>query len=130
MKALIHFMRDLGKLPLPVRIWLVVLGLWNLFIPLFLLGQFEARVMAAATVLSAVLGVSLHKAKGMTRILGLMHAPWLIAVFLLFMRIMKEGASGLYGVWMLSAAVLTSISLVLDVRDVVRYVSGDRGRLV
>jgi hypothetical protein len=64
-------------LPLPVRIWLVVLGLFNMLIPLFLLGHFEARIMVIATALSAAIGVLLHKAKGMTNILGLMHAPWL-----------------------------------------------------
>jgi hypothetical protein len=130
MKAVMNFMKDVGKLPLPVRIWLAVLGLFNMLIPLFLLRHFEARIMVIATALSAAIGVLLHKAKGMTNILGLMHAPWLVAVYFLLAGIVAEGVSGLYSLWMLAALIMTGISLVLDVRDVIRYFSGDRERLV
>jgi hypothetical protein len=77
--------------------------------PLFLLRHFEARIMVIATVLSAAIGVLLHKAKGMTDIPGLMHAPWLVAVYFLLTGIVAEGVSGFPGCCLEEADILCYI---------------------
>ncbi len=84
MKAIIDFMQGLRKLPVGVQLWLMVLAMSNMMAPLFYLDHREAQVMFIATMLSFAIGVIMYKAQGMTRLMGLMHTPWLIAVFFLW----------------------------------------------
>ncbi len=130
MKAMIDFMLALLKLPPGVVLWLMLLGMSNMMVPLFYLGRREAQVMLIATMLSFAIGVILFKAKGMTRILGLMHAPWLVGVYFLLSAIAAVSMNDLFGIWLRVALVLTSVSLVLDIRDVLKYFRGQREPLI
>lgn len=109
-----------------VRAWLIVLGISNMMIPIFFIRRMEAGVMLMCTILGFMIGVQLHKRKGMTRILGLMHLPWVFAVFFLVKAMITRGVSDMYGLWMVVALVLTSVSLIIDIWDVVRYCSGEK----
>jgi hypothetical protein len=46
--------------------------------------------MLLATITGFMIGVLLHNRKGMTRILGFMHAPWLFAIFFLIKGIVTS----------------------------------------
>jgi hypothetical protein len=90
----------------------------------------EAKIMFLCTISGFMIGVQLHKRKGMTRILGLMHLPWLFAVFFLIKAMITRGVYDLYGLWMVMALLLTSISLIVDLRDAARYYSGERDSII
>jgi hypothetical protein len=130
MKSMIDFMRGLRKFPLSVQAWLMVLGLSNMMVPLFFLGRFEAQVMLGTTILSFGLGVVLFKIQGMTKLLGLMHAPWIAPAYLIIRNFSSIDTVDFYTVWMGAALVLTCISLLIDAVDVMKYIAGERGSLV
>ena len=67
---------------------------------------------------------------GFTRILGLGHIFWIPLVIYLISRIGSYPATEVYGLWMRSVIILNSISLVIDITDVVRYIRGDRTETV
>ena len=124
------FIRDLWRMPSTVRAWLMVLGISNMMIPLLLIRHIEAKIMLLCTILGFIIGVQMHKRKGMTRILGLMHLPWLFAIFFLIKAIITRGVFDLYGLWMVMALLLISISLTIDIRDATRYYSGETDSII
>ena len=130
MKPVIDFMRGLRKLPIIIQIWLMILGMSNMMFPLFYISHVEAQVMFAATVLSFAIGVIMYKTQGMTRSMGLMHAPWLIAIYFLMKSVSNIGFDDPFGIWMGVALLLTSISLIFDIVDTIRYIAGNRESLI
>ena len=130
MRAIINFIQDLRKMSLIVQAWLMVLGISNMMIPIVLFRHMEAKIMLLATITGFIIGVLLHKRKGMTRILGFMHAPWLFAIFFLIKGIVTSEAFDLYNLWMAIALVLTSLSLILDIRDLAKYYSGHKESII
>ena len=67
---------------------------------------------------------------GFTRIMGLGHILWFPLVFFLIRRLDLYPSTEPYGLWMRAVIVLNSISLIIDVSDVVRYARGDRAEVV
>lgn len=130
MNPIINFLIDLRKMSLLVQAWLMILGISNMMIPIVLFKHMEAKIMLLTTVTGFMIGVLLHKRKGMTRILGFMHVPWLVAIFFLIKGIVSSGAFDLYNLWMTVALILTSFSLILDIRDVVKYFSGHKESII
>jgi hypothetical protein len=130
MKAFINFIQDLRKMSSLVQAWLMILGISNMMIPIVLFRHMEAKIMLLTTITGFMIGVLLHKRKGMTRILGFMHVPWLVAIFFLIKGIVSSGAFDLYNLWMTVALILTSFSLILDIRDVVKYFSGHKESII
>jgi len=125
-----NFIQDLRKMSSLVQAWLMILGISNMMIPIVLFRYMEAKIMLLATITGFMIGVLLHKRKGMTRILGFMHVPWLVAIFFLIKGIVSSGAFDLYNLWMTVALILTSFSLILDIRDVVKYFSGHKESII
>jgi len=130
MKAAINFMKDLRQFPIPVQIWLMILGMTNMMVPLFYWNHIEAKVMFATTILSFVLGVVLSKTNGVTRLLGIMHAPWIVGLYFIITSPSPIHLDNPFGLWMGSSLVFTSISLIIDFIDVIRYAAGDREPIV
>ena len=130
MLAAIYFIQDLRKMSGIIQAWLLILGISNMMIPMVLFKHMEAKIMLLTTITGFMIGVLLHKRKGMTRILGFMHAPWLFAIFFLIKGIITRGAFDLYNLWMAIALVLTSLSLILDIRDVAKYYSGHKESII
>ncbi len=130
MLAAIYFIQDLRKMSGIILAWLLILGISNMMIPMVLFKHMEAKIMLLTTITGFMIGVLLHKRKGMTRILGFMHAPWLFAIFFLIKGIVTRGAFDLYNLWMAVALALTSLSLILDIRDVAKYYSGHKESII
>ena len=94
--------------------------------PIFFFGLLEAKIMLSATIIGFIIGAFLYNAQGMTKLMGLMHTPWLIAVYFLIRSLSTTSMDETFGIWIRVALLLTSLSLILDIRDVVKYVMGDR----
>ena len=106
--------------------WLQLLILVNMVIPLFFLRSIEAQVTFACIVLGMMIGVTIFKVQGFTRLMGLMHLPWLFLIIFLLGRLGQTPASGFFGIWIRVVILLNSISLIFDVIDVIKYAAGDR----
>lgn len=126
MKSIFEFMRGLRELPVGVQLWLMILGMSNMMAPLFFIDQRAAYMMFIATMFSFAVGVILYKKQGMTRMLGMMHAPWFVGVYFLIESLPNFSMDDTFGIWIRVALVLTSISLILDIKDVFQYVMEKR----
>jgi len=78
--------------------------------------------MVLMTVVTAV--------SGFTRLLGLGHIPWIPLLYFLWARIDQIPADDFFGVWIRGLMVLNAVSLLIDVVDVGRYISGERTETV
>ena len=126
MKAIINFIKAIFGLPLGNLIWVMVLGISNMLAPLFFFSHVEAKVMFYATILGLLIGAVMYQYQGLTRLMGLMHTPLLVVVYFLLKTLFSDIFAGAFGVWVIVALILTIASLVLDVRDVILYIGGDR----
>ncbi len=127
MQAMMGFMRDVWRAPIGVRIWLGVLMGVNGVAPLFFLGTIEGKLVLGLMMISATAMVALHTRLGYTRLLGVGHAPWIPMVAFLVLRLGAEpAASTAQGAWMITSIVVSSLSLLIDGVEIVRYARGDR----
>ena len=88
-------------LPAPWLIWIGTLLFVNMVVPLFFLDQREAQAVLAATMLGALIQMSIFKAKGFVRLLGIGHLPWLPVVLWLAGWTSAIGTDTLFGQWIL-----------------------------
>ncbi len=130
MRAFIEFNKGIMKMPLPWRLWLMLLVTMNLAVPLFFLDRREAQFILGALLVSMALMTILTAKFGFTRILGLGHILWLPLVFFLWYRLSHVPADDFFGFWIRVVLILNTASLVLDTVDVARYIRGDRQQIV
>ena len=126
MHAFLKFNRGMMKMPLPWRLWLMLLVTANLVVPLFFLGHLEAQVVLGVFMGSAILMTVLTRLSGFSRLLGLGHILWVPLLLFLWTRLDQMPADDFFGVWVRVLMVLNALSLVVDAADVVRYIAGDR----
>jgi len=124
--AMKDFMKGIGKLSIGWKIWLAFLFVVNMFIPILLIGLPEARWTFAAFMFGGVVGVLLVKIQGYTKLLGLMHAQWLLLIPYLCSQMSTFPADSFSGIWIRSVIGLNTICLIIDAADVTRYLLGNR----
>jgi hypothetical protein len=124
------FMLGTLRLPLLGQAWLMALMAANMIVPLLYLGRWEARIVLATFMVSFLLMLILTAASGFTRLLGLGHTLWIPLVIYLVTRLDSVPGGDGYGLWLRAVIVLNSISLVMDVWDVIRYARGERSEVV
>lgn len=108
------------------RVWLVVLMVVNLVFPLFYYDRIEAQVTIIVFMMAALTGMVLFRIQGFTRLMGLMHFPWLFLLCYLWSRLDVIHADSSFGLWIRAVILLNGISLIIDMVDVIRYIAGDR----
>jgi hypothetical protein len=130
MRAFIEFNKGIMKMPLPWRLWLMLLITMNLAVPLFFLDRREAQFVLGAFLVSMTLMIILTAKFGFTRILGLGHILWLPLVFFLWLRLSHIPAVDFFGFWIRVVLALNTVSLMFDTVDVTRYICGDKQQIV
>ena len=90
----------------------------------------EARIVLLTFFTSFLLMVLITRTSGFTRLLGLGHVLWVPLVLFLVSRLDLIPVGDAYGVWIRSVIALNSISLVVDLVDVVRFARGERSEIV
>ena len=122
--------RALSRAPVYLKLWLALLVSVLVIAPLFLLSHKPAQAMVLANALNLVGNVISSRA-GLARILGLSHLfAWSTAVGMIVYAALGIQSVGIYEVWLLAAAVVGTVCLLIDASDVVRYALGDRGEMV
>jgi hypothetical protein len=112
------------------QLWLMLLVVLNLVIPLFFLNRLEAQIVLAAIVASAAFMTILAGVSGFTRLLGLGHIFWFPLLYFLWTRVDQVPADDFFGIWIRLLIVFNSLSLVIDLVDIIRYIAGDREETV
>jgi len=130
MGAFIKFNRGILKMPAGWKLWLMLLVTFNLVVPLFFITQLEAQITLGAILASMALMTFLTGRYGFTRILGLGHIFWVPLLYFLWTRLDQIPADDFFGTWIRLLIVVNTISLVIDVTDVVRYAAGSREETV
>jgi len=88
-----EFMIKMFQIPVGWRIWLAILMAANMVAPLFFLKSIEGLAVFVAINLGAITGTILYKQQGFTRLLGVMHWPWIVLLPFLWMRLDVVSAS-------------------------------------
>ncbi len=125
--------RDLMRMPKPWVTWVLVLMVVNLGGGLAYLGTLEGRVVLVLFLVAAMLLMALHRLFGFVRLLGLAHFVWFPLVGWLYLRLDEAPPVGMddtFRTWLWAVIVLNSLSLAIDVVDVVRYLRGERAPTV
>jgi len=130
LKILKEFMIKMFQVPVGWRIWLATLMAANMVAPLFFINRIEAQAAFVAINVGAFTGAFLYKQQGFTRLLGLMHWPWIFLLPFLWMRLDAVSAAEPLGIWIRAVLVLNSLSLILDLVDVIKYAIGDRQSII
>ncbi len=108
------------------RIWLAILMFINFVMPLV----FYQRIEAQATFLAAMIGVSIgliiFKIQGFSRLLGVMHISWFPLIYFLWTRLNQIPIDNVFGIWICAVILLNSLSMGIDVIDVIRYIAGQK----
>jgi len=126
MNSFLRFNRGMLSMPVPWRLWLLVLVGLNALAPMFFLPRVEAVATLGAMVLSMGLMTLLTHWSGFSRLLGLGHIAWIPLLIFLWMQLGSAPASDPFGLWIRAVIVLDAVSLVIDASDVVRWLTGDR----
>ncbi len=130
LRAMIKFHKGMMRMPVPWRLWLMLLVAFNLALPLLLIGHIEAQLVVGLFFVSMALMVILTMTAGFTRLLGLGHIAWIGLLGFLIARLGHIPPDDLFGVWVRAVIALNATSLVLDAIDVIRYIGGDRAETV
>jgi len=129
-RGFVRFSAGVFRLPLGVKLWMLVLGVVNLLAPLWFFDRLEALFTLAAMFAAMILMNLLTGLQGFTRLLGLGHAPWIPLVAWLATRLPEFPPEEPFGLWLRAVVVFNTVSLVLDGRDVFRYWQGERDEMV
>jgi len=95
------FFIGLFRLPIIWIIWAFFILAVNGLGPLFFLDESVAIVILVSTVMSAAVGFILVSVQGFTKLVGLMHAPWVPALVLQLMVFFNESPEGDFAIWLL-----------------------------
>ena len=124
------FMRGVRKMPWFWQLWVLLLVVVNGVGPCLFLSEQVAVVTLVAVALGGIIGEILCHVQGFTKLLGLMHTPW-VPMFALQVLVLSSGtATGLFAKWLLVSTGITFVSLLLDVLDVVHYLRGNHKDLL
>jgi hypothetical protein len=127
---MIGLMTSILKMPLPWVVWVACLMTVNFVVPLFYIQTLEAQLAIAVAFVAAILLSAIHVKLGFVRLLGLGHVFWIPLVIWFGFRLSEVGVDSPFGIWLASLVLVNSVSLVIDVIDVARYVSGERSPTV
>lgn len=121
---MIRFFQTMLLLPKPWVVWVALLMGVNLMAPIAFLDTMEGQMVFAAGMAGAMVMMLIFRSKGFVRLLGVGHLFWIPLVIWLLGRV--PGDSGIFQYWILSVIVLDTLSLVIDVSDIVRYIQGEK----
>ena len=97
MRAFLKLNKGIMRMPLPWRLWMVLLVVLNLVLPLFFFDRLEAQVVLVTMAVSMFLMAGLTAVSGFSRLLGLGHVAWIPLVVFLGTRLSEVPASDFYG---------------------------------
>ncbi|MEX0316376.1 MAG: hypothetical protein AB3N21_00400 [Ruegeria sp.] len=107
------------------RIWAILLILVNLAALLFLDTYYAKACLLAAAAGIAVM-IAIYLKQGFVRLLGIGHVFWIPMLAWFAWDLPDASENHALFVWVVLLIAFNSISLVIDVLDVTRYLRGER----
>jgi len=105
-------------------LWVGILGITNFAIPLIYIRKHPVMPVTVAGALTGLpMGLILTSLFGFSKILGLMHFPWIPVVVFQAIVIWKKEVTGRVLFFLKLSFILSIISLVIDVYDVFIFLS-------
>ncbi|PCI39628.1 MAG: hypothetical protein COB53_02905 [Elusimicrobia bacterium] len=129
MNIMLAFMKDIFKMKPHWVVFVHLMLIVNIAVPLFFWSALEAKVVFAAIMVNAGFMMALHAKLGFVRLLGLGHILWLPMLPWLYLRICGL-PSGNLKYWLSALIVINGFAVVVDIIDVIRYISGERAPTV
>lgn len=102
----------------------------NLVMPFFFLKESIAIVTIVAVIFGGAIGEAITRTHGFTKLLSVMHGPWIPVFVLQLLVLIKDNPQGNFKTWLLASTVITGTSLIIDVIDLIKYIKGDRKDLL
>jgi hypothetical protein len=121
-------MRGFLKMHFGWKLWIFLMAIVNGILPLFFIDQAVALITFSGAIAGLFIGFTLAFTQGYTKLLGLMHGPWIPAFVLQIYTLMHIQPAGYFGAWLWTSTIITGSSLALDTMDVYFYIKGHRHR--
>ncbi len=116
----------LTKFRLVPRLWLIALVVVNIT-SLYFIDTTEARVVLGVLLISVIIMAEIYRRLGFVRLLGTGHILWVPMVPWLWLRLdQTTPLDSTFEYWLIILIVMNTLSLVIDVVDVIRYIKGER----
>ena len=125
MTVLVDFMKTMFVNGVGLAAWIILLLLLNMVVPLFILSTVEGQLVLGAAMAGALTQMVIFASKGFVRLLGIGHIYWVPLLVWLWTRL-DGAADSPFRLWMVAVIVLNGVSLIIDGRDVARYIGGER----
>ena len=93
---------------------------------IFFLPRVEAWVVLGTGLLAATIMTVLHAKLGYVRLVGVGHFVWIPMLIWLVFRLNYIPRGTLFRGWIFTLIAMDTVSLLIDVADLVRYLRGDR----
>ena len=126
MTAMIGFMKTSLSMPKGWLIWLMALFLTNLVGAMVYIHTLEGQIVLGGMVVGMVILTAIFGQLGWVRLLGLGHVYWVPMVPWLWSRLGSDGSGSAFEWWLMAVIVMDSLSLIIDITEVTRYLLGDR----
>ena len=122
----IEFMKTMFVNGVGLATWITTLLTVNMLLPLVFIATPEGQLVLAAAMVGALIQMVIFASKGFVRLLGIGHVFWIPLVPWLWTRMNEFPTDDPMGLWIAAVILLDSISLIIDVADVARYLAGDQ----
>ncbi len=122
LKDLVQFSKAMSTLPWRIQIWAVFYPLPQLLGGLYFIRETPGLVILLGRLLSLIIGSQVHRHRPFSKLIGSIgHAHWLLILpYLLYLLTTQALDTGLYW-FIVYVCILSMVSMVIDIHDVVRY---------
>lgn len=121
MQTLAEIWHGFMDMPLWVKLWMGVMIVSNGIMPLMFIEHIVAQITFLSIFMAGPLAYVIVKSVGFNKFLGLMHAPWVPMVYLQAYTLYTTEITGSFIMWLSASLVISLISLVFDILDVMQY---------
>ncbi|NOR69575.1 MAG: hypothetical protein GQ532_07745 [Methylomarinum sp.] len=122
-KAYHVFSEGFSQLSWYWRAWVYLLIVLNGILPVIFLPKFTAIIVLVSALIGLFMGLVLTHSFGFSKILGLMHFPWIPMVCFQFYYLNQQNYSlnSFHDYWLVSSLILSSLSLIIDFKDIYEF---------
>jgi hypothetical protein len=103
--------------------WIWIIAIVNL-VAVFFIKKRPAQLVLLTMVANGIIMNLLAAHFGFEKILGLGHFLWIFLLIYLYRRYEKISVKTLYGKWVRAFLVIISLTVAIDIIDVIRYFIG------
>lgn len=128
--VVISFVRGCLMMAPVWQFWILIMVLGNGVAPFFFLFEPVAMITVVSFCTGGLIASAMASSHGFTKLLGVMHGPWVPMVAFQVYVLAYQNPTGVFKTWLIASIVVSSVSIVLDAVDIVRYMMGERTDLL